>query len=95
MDAVPSSSLQSFSLSHCDLTSEQWSRVLIHLDLKTLKYLSIEDTNFGVSELELLMGRSPTPMAVPRLIQQSLASPLDELMIEDTPFVKDTRNLAY
>ncbi|KAF9375523.1 hypothetical protein CPC16_000679 [Podila verticillata] len=94
MDAVPSLSLQSFSLSHCDLTSEQWSRVLIHLDLKALKHLSIEDTNFGVSELELLIGRLPTPTAVPQLIQQSLALPLDELVIKDTPLVKDTRKLA-
>ncbi|KAG0359642.1 hypothetical protein BG005_000435 [Podila minutissima] len=94
MDAVPPSSLQSFSLSHCDLTSEQWSRVLIHLDLKALKHLSVEDTNFGVSELELLMERLPRPTAVPQLIQQSLALPLDELVIKGTPLVKDTRKLA-
>ncbi|KAG0316098.1 hypothetical protein BG000_004984 [Podila horticola] len=94
MDMVPSSSLQSFSLSHCELTSEQWSRVLIHLDLKALKYLSVEGTNFGASELELLMGRLPRPTAVPELIQQSLALPLDELVIKDTPLVRDTRNLA-
>lgn len=92
-DAVPSSSLQSFSLSCCKLTSEQWSRVLIHLDLKALKYLSVEGTNFGVSELELLMGRLPTPTAVPQLIQQSLALPLDELVIKGTPLVWK-RNLA-
>ncbi|KAK3835071.1 MAG: hypothetical protein J3R72DRAFT_526709 [Linnemannia gamsii] len=95
MGVVPSSSLQSFSLSHCDLTPEQWSRVLIHLDLKALKYLSVKDTNFGVSELELLIGRLPKPTAVPDLIQQSLAFPLDELVIKDTPLVKDTRKLAH
>ncbi|KAG0042316.1 hypothetical protein BGZ83_000606 [Gryganskiella cystojenkinii] len=94
MDAVPSSSLQSFSLSHCDLSSEQWSRVLTHLDLKALKYLSVEDTNFGVSELEMLIRQLPRPTAVPQLMQQSLASPLDELVIKDTPLVKDTQKLA-
>ncbi|KAG0311318.1 hypothetical protein BGZ99_010267 [Dissophora globulifera] len=94
VDVVPSSSLQSFSLSHCNLTPEQWSRVLIQLDLKALKHLSVEDTNFDVSELKLLIGRLPTPTAVPQLIQKSLALPLDELVIKDTPLVKDMGKLA-
>ncbi|KAG0048271.1 hypothetical protein BGZ83_006733 [Gryganskiella cystojenkinii] len=94
VDVVPSSSLESFTLSHCDLTSEEWSQVLIQLDMRALKYLSFEDTNFGVSELELLMGRLPAPTAVPQLIQRSLALPLDELVIKGTPLVKDTRKLA-
>ncbi|KFH72906.1 hypothetical protein MVEG_00131 [Podila verticillata NRRL 6337] len=93
-DAVPSSSLQSFSLSHCDLTSGQWSQILNYLDLKALKHLSVEDTNFGASELKLLMGRLPRPTAVPELIQQSRALPLDELVIKDTPLVTDAQILA-
>ncbi|KAG0293598.1 hypothetical protein BGZ98_002111 [Dissophora globulifera] len=95
MDVALSSSLQSFSLSNCDLTPEQWSRVLFGLDLRALKNLNVENTNFGVSELELLMKRLPAPTAVPQLIQQSLALPLDELVIKDTPLVKDTQKLAH
>ncbi|KAF9016912.1 hypothetical protein BGZ52_005507, partial [Haplosporangium bisporale] len=58
-----------------------------------LKHLSVEDTNFGASELKLLVGRLPRPTAVPELIQQSRA-PLDELVIKNTPLVTETQKLA-
>ncbi|KAF9945159.1 hypothetical protein BGZ72_001595 [Mortierella alpina] len=86
--------LQSISLSSCDLTSEQWSRIMINLDLRALRYLSVEDTNFGTEEMDLLIGRLPTPTVIPRLIQQSLALPLDELVIKNTTLVKDLQILA-
>lgn len=87
-------SLHSFTLSNCDLAPEHWSRILIHLDLRALKHLSVENTNFGAEQMEILIGRLPKPTATPRLIQQSLALPLDELVIKDTTLVKDMRKLA-
>ncbi|KAG0051980.1 hypothetical protein BGZ90_006622 [Linnemannia elongata] len=86
--------LQSISFSSCDLTPEQWSRILINLDLRALRYLSVEDTNFGAEEMDLLIGRLPKPTATPRLIQESLAMPLDELVIKNTTLVKDMQILA-
>ncbi|KAH7036112.1 hypothetical protein BKA57DRAFT_475559, partial [Linnemannia elongata] len=86
--------LQSISLSSCDLTPEQWRQILSNMDLRALRYLSVEDTNFGAEDLDLLIERLPKPTMIPHLIQQSLALPLDELVLKNTTLVKDMRILA-
>ncbi|CAO3568816.1 unnamed protein product [Mortierella alpina] len=84
--------LQSITLSKCDLTSAQWYQFIFALDLGALRYLSVEDTNFGALEMDRLIERLPKPTAI--LMQDWLPPPLDELVIKNSALVGNMQRLA-
>ncbi|KAF9576679.1 hypothetical protein EC968_005452 [Mortierella alpina] len=82
----PSNALLSISLSNCDLTSTLWHQILFALELKVLRYLSVEDTNFGAQEMDWLIKRLPLPAVF--LMQDWSPPPLRELVVKNTALVQ-------
>ncbi|KAG0047230.1 hypothetical protein BGZ83_007682 [Gryganskiella cystojenkinii] len=88
---LPSTSpLQTLKITNCFLSNKQWGYLLDLLDFKsTLQCLDVEDTSFGLQQMDLLRTKLPYPSANrERICNVALAS-LTDLFIAGTPLLHD------